>query len=191
MKKIKFELKMEVDEDKDTLVKNIIADTIAKLVPISIRGVETEYSSKNKFTKNIASIQTNKSICESIRRDAENMKSRILANGYGYIIAIEKPSNEKVYFGESCRLKPTYTNDFRKAIVFETKMDAVEVFENVTGFDTKVICYSENRPLVSIHAVDVKKSEERSRDNFIVIEPCNVKEVIDEYIITNYNGEEF
>jgi hypothetical protein len=190
MKQIKFELKMKIDEENDTLVKSIIADAIAKLVPISIRGVKTEYSSKNKFVKNIASIQTNKSICESIRRDIENKKNEILDNGVGYIIAIEKTSDEKIYFGESVRLKPTYVDNFKKAAVFRTEEEAISSFEISTGFDTKKIIYSEAYPLVQVCTIPVTKSE-RSRDNFIVLTPTREEVVISEYIITNYNGEEF
>lgn len=190
MKKIKFELKMEVDEEYDTLVKNIIADAIAKLIPISIRGVETEYSSKNKFTKNIASIQTNKSICDSIRRDIENKKIEILDNGFGWIIAIRKTSDEKIYFGESVRLKPTYVDDFKKAAVFRTEEEAIASFEYSTGFDTKKINYSESYPLVEACTVPVTKSE-RSGDNFIILTPTREEMLMCDYIITNYNGEEF
>lgn len=190
MKRIKFELKMEVDEDKDILVKNIIADAIERLVPISIRGVETEYSSKNKFTKNIASIQTNKSICDSIRRDIENKKNEILDNGFGWIIAIRKTLNEKTYFGESVRLNPTYVDDYKKAAIFGTEEEAVSAFEYSTGFDTKKINYSESYPLIQLGTVPVK-SEERSRNDFIVLVPTRKEVVMSEYIITNYNGEEF
>ena len=188
MKKIKFVLEAEIKEEFDEDVKNIIADAIEKLIPYTENGVKSKYVSKNKISKNI----TNKSICNLIRRDIENKKNEILDNGFGWIIAIQKTSDKKIYFGESVRLKPTYVDDFKKAAIFRTEEEAILAFECSTGLDTKKIIYSESYPLVQLCTVPVSKSEEKSRDDFIVL--MLAREEVDmrsEYIILNYNGEEF
>ena len=196
MKQIKLVLKMEIDEKYDNFVKNIIGDAIEKLIPtlrtISIKGVRMEYSSKTKPIKNTDSVQTNKSICDPIRRDIENKKNEILIRGFVWVIVIKKTSDEKIYLGEeSVRLKPTYVNDFMKAAIFRTEEEAISAFEYSTGFDTKKIICSEAYPLVQLCTVPVTKSEERSRDNHIVLVPNGEEVVTSEYIITNYNGGEF
>ena len=187
MKKFKFVLEVEIKEEFDEDVKNIIADAIEKMIPYTENGVKSKYVSKNKISKNI----TNKSICNLIRRDIENKKNEILDNGFGWIIAIQKTSDKKIYFGESVRSKPTYVDDFRKAVVFGTEEEAMFAFECSTGFDIKKIIYSQAYPLVQLCTVPVTKSEEKSRDDFIVLVPTEGEVVMSEYIILNYNGEEF
>jgi len=187
MKKFKFVLEAEIKEEFDEDVKNIIADAIEKLVPYAENGVKSKYVSKNKISKNI----TNKSICDLIRIQIENRKNEILDNGFGWIIAIQKTSDKKIYFGEPVRSKPTYVDDFKKAVIFWSKEEAMLAFESSTGFNLKKIIYSQAYPLVQLCTVPVTKSEEKSRDDFIVLVPIEGEVVVSEYIILNYNGEEF